>query len=248
MIDLHTHVLPGVDDGPGDRGEALELLRGMREDGVREVVATPHYLPGMYEPSPSAIDGALEEVRGAVDGLAIHPGREIRLADPEVVERILRGELAALGEAGAYVLIEFPFAGVPVSALDVLREIREEGPVPVVAHPERITEVRRGPETCERLLESGGLLQVNAGSVLGREGEATRRTARELFRRGWVSFLASDAHHPNTRSPRLTEALEVLGTEWGVSNPRRFVEDHPRAVLEGRDLPNLPTDVSSTAS
>lgn len=245
MIDLHTHVLPGVDDGPRDREEALELLRGMRQDGVEVVVATPHFLPGMYEPDRRSIDEALEGIREEVRGLRVHPGREIRLGGPEVVERILRGELAPLGEGGRYVLIEFPFAGVPVSGADSLERLRDGGFVPVVAHPERIAEVQRRPETCERLLESGGLLQVNAGSVLGREGEGTRRTARELFRRGWVSFLASDAHHPRSRSPRLTEALEVLEADWDVARPRRFVEDNPRAVLEGRDLP---TDVSSTTS
>lgn len=245
MIDLHTHVLPGVDDGPGDRAEALELLRRMREDGVRNVVATPHFLPGMYEPEQSSIAEALESVRGQVQDLKIHPGREIRLGGPDVVERILGGELAPLGTAGRYVLIEFPFAGLPVHAVDTLKRIRDGGLTPVVAHPERIAEIQRTPGTCEPLLESGVLLQVNAGSVLAREGQGTRRAARELFRRGWVSFLASDAHHPTSRAPRLTQALDVLEAEWGVPRPRRFVEDHPRAVLEGRDLP---TDVSSAPS
>lgn len=245
MIDLHTHVLPGVDDGPNDLTEAIELLEGMRDDGVREVVATPHFLPGMYEPEPSAIDDALERVRGEIQGIQLHPGREIRLAGPEVVERIRDGGLAPLGDAERYVLIEFPFAGIPVFGSDALERIHDGGLIPVVAHPERIAEVRRSPDTCERLLESGAVLQVNAGSVLGRGGEGNRRTARKLFRRGWVSFLASDAHHPETRSPRLTEALEVLESEWEIPRPRRFVADNPRAVLEGRDLP---TDVSSTPS
>lgn len=245
MIDLHAHVLPGVDDGPSNEEQARELLVRLREDGVTDVVSTPHFLPDLYEPTSSEIETALERMQSEVSEVILHPGREIRLSGPEVVGRILDGSFSTLAGSGRYSLIELPFQGIPVGALEALKRLHEGGIKPILAHPERNETLARSPDQCEEFIEAGLLLQVNAGSILGRDGPAVRDASRYLFERQWVSFVANDAHDTRRRSPCLTEALDVLESDWDVQNVKRFVEDNPRAVLEGRELSSEVSPASS---
>lgn len=237
MIDLHAHVLPGVDDGARDLAEALDMLRLAAEKGTRVVCATPHsHGPDLDVPAGKA-DAALAALAAAAReaGIAI----EVRLA----AENWYRPDLPALAREGRlrtysaggrrWALVEFPPTHVPAEAAETLFALRLEGVHPVVAHPERNPSFWARPEAAAALREQGALLQVTAGSLTGLFRKESRDCAKALFRLGAVDLLASDAHRRDRRPPGLDEARKVAAKWGGSKAPERLTEAVPDAILRG---------------
>ena len=241
MIDLHAHVLPGVDDGARDLEESLAMLRAAAADGTRVIACTPHaHGPELDVPRAKA-EAALEALRAAARAAAIPV--ELRLA----AETWYRPDLPALARAGRLetyavggvrrALVEFPPTHVPAEALETLFALRLEGVHPVIAHPERNPSFWARPELAERLKEQGALLQVTAGSLTGLFRKESRDCARELVRRGVVDLLASDCHRSDRRPPGLSEAVKVAVRWAGKAAVERWVEGVPAALLAGSEPP-----------
>ncbi len=212
MIDIHTHILPGVDDGSPDLETSLRMARLAVEDGITSVVCTPHmavehpFPPGFIGERVAQLAQALQE---AGIPLQVLPGAEIVLS-AELPRYASMGKLPTLGEGSRHLLIELPFVGTPVFAEQVFFELQLAGYTPVIAHPERSNLGLQQPKVLEQLAERGILLQVNVTSLLGREGPHVRRLALKLIRQGTATLIASDAHNAHDRVPVLSSCRRLI--------------------------------------
>lgn len=239
MIDLHTHPIPGIDDGVRDEDEALELCRIAVQEGITTLVATPHMRTDLF---PNDRDGILKGVerlrallrREAID-LQIVPGAEVYL-EPDLIDRMRAGRSLTLNDGGSYLLLELPTHHLPAGVEDLIYQLRLAGVTPIIAHPERLLPFQEDPQRFARLVELGALGQLTAGSLLGQFGSTALRISRLFLERGLVQVLASDAHNSANRAPRLREALVQAEALVGQEAALRSVRDVPRAILAGEEI------------
>jgi protein-tyrosine phosphatase len=239
VIDLHTHILPGIDDGAQTLEDALDMARAFVADGVTTIAATPHVRDD-YPTSADTMRLAVDALRKALgeEGipLTLLPGAEIAV---DRIERLDAGELSRLTLAGSgrYVLVETPYYGWPVEVAEQLLRLRMAGFIPVLAHPERNPEVQRTPSLLAPLVQGGTLVQVTAASLDGRLGARSRETAFHLAAIGSAHLVASDAHTPDIRAAGMRSAAEAIADE---ALAKWLTEEVPRALVEGRDVPSRP--------
>jgi len=239
MIDLHSHILPGLDDGAQSIDESLEMAHMAARDGTTVLVATPHQFDGIYNVPRAAI---LEGVRALqkrlneerID-LRILPGADVHV-EPDLSQRLRNGEALALADGDRYLLVEFPSDVVPRALLDVLFDLRAYGLTPIITHPERNFEVQEGPGLMREFIESGSLAQLTAGGVTGRFGERAEQCAHELLRRRLAHLVASDAHSPRHRRPGLSEARETVAELLGDGDAQEIFVHRPEKVLSGETI------------
>lgn len=241
LIDLHIHLLPAIDDGCGDLDATVALARAAVEDGVSAVAATPH-VNASYPTTPQAMLAALDAtdaaLRAAGIPLDVRPGAEIAL---DRVDELSDAELRAfsLGGSGRYVLLESPFAAWPIDIELRTGRLAQLGMRTVLAHPERCRGLQTdsGVEILRSAVDRGMLVQVNAGSLVGRFGKPSRTAAEAFMAAGLVHLLASDAHDAVNRPPRMTDVAKAVGDDelanW-------LAEAVPAAILAGADLPPRP--------
>ena len=231
MIDIHCHVLYGVDDGPQTLEEALALAQALVAEGVTQVVATPHILnPPLSEFSVAAGIGGLEkEYQKAGIELEIISGGEVHYDHslPEMRTHTING--------GRYLLLEFPHSNLPRVAGELIFSIMSAGLIPIIAHPERNASILQNPELLASLVKQGALSQLTAASLVGDFGSPTRQCARYLLKKGLVHFLATDAHGATWRAPRLRKGLREAQKLLGTDRANRLVLDNPRCVLKNLD-------------
>jgi protein-tyrosine phosphatase len=244
VIDLHAHVLPGVDDGARDLPEALEMLRIAVRAGTTILCATPHQHGPSYDVPRAEAEVAFQalEVAARTAGIDL----VLRLAAetwyrPDLPELARAGRLATYAAGGRrFALIEFPPTHAPPEAAEVFFRLRLEGVTPVIAHPERNAGLRSRPAEALALRSAGGLLQVTAGALTGEFRTEVRDCAKWLAKRGAIDLLASDAHRRDRRVPGLAEGAEVLARWAGRAAAERATQDVPAALLEGREAPGGP--------
>ena len=238
MIDLHCHILPGVDDGPQSLAEAVGMCRLAAEDGCEAMVATPHQRRGdWWNTDRERLTALAAELQAAVGpaprvllGGEVHVDSEL-LADVEREDGIL--PLAG----SRYLLIEFGIRGTPAESVHLIHELVVAGWRPIIAHPEFIPWLAPDPELVALLVARGALTQVTAMSLTGDFGRRPQNDAAALVEAGLVHFVASDSHGVHRRPPGLRRAYHTLAGRWGEETARRLVADNPRAVLEDRPLP-----------
>lgn len=239
MIDLHSHVLPGIDDGVRTIADSLQLLRAAYDDGIDRVAATPHVRDD-YPTSPNEMELLHAEVCGAAREAAIPvdvlPGGELDLRmaaelDDETLHRF------GLGGNENLLLLEFPYLGYPLDLSELVFDLQLRGFRIVLAHPERNVEVQLDPERLRPLVDNGVVVQLTAASLDGRLGGAPRTAARRLLEGRLAHLLASDAHAPDVRSTGLSAAARAAGDAALV---RWLTRDVPEALLAGLDLPDRP--------
>ena len=239
MIDLHSHILPGVDDGARTMDDARELATRAAADGVTAIAATPHVRDD-YPTSPDDMEAGVGAVRADLAGHGIDvdvlTGGEV---DVERAGHLSRDDLArfTLAGTGRYLLVEFPYAGWPLGLDQSLFNLRAAGLTPVLAHPERNRDVQARPIRLEPLVAAGTLVQVTAASVDGRIGRSARETAERLLEHGLVHVLASDAHTPDVREAGLAEAARAVG-DAGLA--RYLTEEAPAAIVAGERVEPAP--------
>jgi protein-tyrosine phosphatase len=240
VIDLHCHLLPGLDDGPATTAAAVRLAREAWEAGTRTVVATPHMLP-RYPTTPEQVRRGIAALRTELDRagipLQVLPGGEIALDFlPRLREEELRA--ATLGAGGRWLLLEMPYRGWPLRLPEILDGLAVRGFGVVLAHPERAESVQLAPDRVRDLVGRGALLQLTAASFTGEHGGLARRTAETLLRDGYAHFLASDAHGPVSRGPSLVDGLAAAARSLGIEpgDLSWMVEEGPRLVIEGRAI------------
>ena len=235
MTDLHCHVLPGLDDGAGDFAEALDMCRVAVEDGITEIVATPHTEDGLYRNCGTKICEAVRLFQEALVQeripLAVYPGAEVHIHE-NLIDHIRQGQVLTLGNNRKYILLELPSTLLPLYTDHVIRRLLEEGITPLIAHPERNEQVRRNQERLQAWVALGACVQLNAGSLLGFWGKQIRQCATFLLRSGYVHVIASDGHDAQNRPPVLSKAYREV--EKAVSpDAREVLEANAKAVLAG---------------
>lgn len=238
MIDLHCHVLAGIDDGPETIEGSLALARASAAAGVRTIVATPH-VSARYPNQPETILALVDELSGLLAQedveIAILPGAEIAMTavaeiDDSQLERMRLG-------AGEWILLEPPFASVAPGLEMIVEDLKRRGNRIVLAHPERCPAIHRDPRMLRSLVAGGVLTSITAGSLVGRFGSTVRRFALQLVEDELVHNVASDAHDLEGRAPGIRVELEQAGlsglTEW-------LTEEVPAAILHGGPIPARP--------
>lgn len=243
MIDLHCHLLPNVDDGPETVREAIALARMAVADGITVSVLTPHIHPVRYVNTRSSLQRTFEDFRQILklEGipLAVRLGGEMRLS-PESLELILEEEVPFLGTVDGYriVLLEFPHPIIPVGSAAFVRKLLDMKIRPLIAHPERNKMIMHNPEKIRPFVDMGCWLQITAGSIVGRFGDAPRKTALNLLENEWVWVIASDAHNPDNRPANLSEGRDAIARLFGASLAQRMALDRPARIIglspEGR--------------
>ncbi|OGP61090.1 MAG: hypothetical protein A2162_11920 [Deltaproteobacteria bacterium RBG_13_52_11b] len=261
MIDLHSHILHGLDDGARSLEESLRMCEIGYRDGIRIIVATPHTLNGVYQNNRSTIlakvkelNTALEESRFPMDkrqnemaprstsavyssnteiALTILPGADVHL-NSETLPQLDQGKVTTLGDGGKSLLIEFPSQRIPYGAEQILLQLIEKGIIPVITHPERNMDLLQRPQRYQGMIMMGCLGQVTAGSLTGGFGPEARQFSEQLLKHRLLHVIASDAHSADGRSPVLTSAVEAAGKIIGKEEAWRMVTEYPQAILEGQ--------------
>jgi len=246
VIDLHAHVLPGVDDGAETLEQAVEMCRIAAADGCTHLVATPHRRRDQWPDTPRpALEEILARVQhacGPVPRLLL--GGEVRV-DSELAAELDAGADSILPLAGSRsVLLELEPRGLGPDPRAVVEDLAARGLRAVLAHPELTPALRDDLELLEELVAAGALLQVTAASVTGEFGRAPRARVAELFDAGLVHLVASDSHRPDWRPPGLSRARAVVARQWGESVAEAVTRLHPQAILDNRavagSLPRIP--------
>lgn len=245
MIDLHSHILPAIDDGARNIGESLGIARAAAHDGTTVIAATPH-VRFDYPTTPEEISSGVETVNALLSRervpVRVVPGAEIAL---DRLRELTLDELAAYGLGGnpRAVLVEFPYRGWPEELLDQIARLRGGGFTVVLAHPERNDVVQRDVARIDLAVASGALIQVTAGSLVGEAGRKSRRTAEAFLARGLCHLLASDVHGSGVRRTLLGAARGQVGDDRLA---RWLTEEVPGAILAGGELPQRPSETQSS--
>jgi len=232
FVDIHSHVLYGLDDGAKTLDESVEMLRVAEESGTAHIVATPH-ANSRFKFRPDVIAARVAELQ-PLTRVTIHRGCDFHLQIDNIQSALAHPEKYTV-DGGPYLLVEFPdviFAGSD----EILSQLLDAGMLPIVTHPERNSTLQRKLDDLARWIEMGCYVQVTAGSILGGFGRAARSSSFEMLDRRLVHFIASDTHDPAHRSPRLDEAFAVLAERYGDESARALFVENPAAVLTGDQL------------
>lgn len=217
MIDIHSHILPGIDDGAQTEADSLAMARAAVEDGIHTIIATPHHKNGAFENikeniiTYTTILNELFESEGIP--LTLLPGQETRI-NGDMIEDIQKDELLTLNHT-KYLFVEFPSATVPAYASQMLFDIQVAGYIPIIVHPERNQELIERPEKLYDFVRKGALTQVTAGSVIGKFGKNIEKFSHELINNNLTHFIASDAHNTTTRQFWMQEAFAAVDHTHG---------------------------------
>ena len=241
MVDIHCHVLPGVDDGAKSIQESLEILRRSAASGVGTVVATPHLLKGVYEVNYFE----RKEMTAELQQLANESGIDIQVKvgvecylSPEILKDIDKLDELTINNNGKYILVELPMQIVPSYAEEVLFNLSVRGIVPILAHPERNMMICRKPGILSDFIEKGVIVQLNAGSILGVFGRRIRKMAQILLTQRLVHVVASDMH--SARSSTLDQALPMVEKLLGSERASRMFIDAPGHIVAGEAFEKEP--------
>lgn len=235
-VDIHCHLLPGVDDGVKDWEESLACLQQARREKVSRILVTPHIFPERYPNSPGALRAAFGEWREKASALGfdLSLGSEVFFG-PKVVEDHAAGRFLTLA-GGPYLLVELPLLTCPPGVAQAFFELQLRGVLPVLAHPERYAYVADNPRRLADLAGAQVPFQLTTHSVAGLFGKRIQATAFDLMERGWVHILASDAHSPTSRAPLFREAIRLVANRYGKEAARRLTVENPTRVIAGEPL------------
>lgn len=239
MIDLHCHLLPGVDDGARDLSSALDLARASVANGIEQAVLTPHVLAGRWDNSVSSLTAIFCDYRQSLIEhqipLEVYLGGEVHLL-PDAFNLLDVNDLPFVGGWRGYrvLLLELPDSHIPVGAMKAVEMFLRRGVLPMIAHPERNKDVMRNHKRLEPFLKAGCLVQLTAASVTGDFGEPAHKASLKLLDAGWATVVATDAHNLAHRPPMMAKARAALDELYGPEAGEVLTDANPRVILEGR--------------
>lgn len=233
MIDLHSHILPGIDDGAGDLATSLTMARAFVDQGVTHVACTPHILPGLYHNTGPGIRDAVQRLQRNIDdagiALTLTTGADNHVT-PDFVGGLQRGHLLTLADS-RYVLVEPPHHVAPPQLDVMFFNLLIAGYVPILTHPERLTWIEQKYALMQQLASRGIWMQITTGSLSGRFGRRARFWAERMLDEGLVHILATDAHNVDRRPPDLADGKRLAAARVGSVEAEHLVRTRPRAVL-----------------
>lgn len=240
MIDLHCHILPGLDDGPATFEESLEMCRGAAADGVRAIVATPHFKPGTYECTGKAVHAAVTQLNDALarEGLRVRVCAGAEVAVFPEMQAYLKPQWHLTINNGRYFLAEFPPLSVPARWDAFLLSFLAAGLRPIIAHPERNAWFMDHREALSNAVQKGLLVQITAASITGGFGQEVQAFCAYLLSRNLVHAIASDGHSADLRPALLAEAAGIAADLIGKERAAALTKTVPQAIVENRPLPS----------
>lgn len=233
-FDIHCHILPGVDDGAGDIVETEKMLREAYKEGIRNIIATPHFHPRRGHAPVEEILESADRVQKLIEekfsGMELYQGQEIYYGH-DVLDKLKNKELLPM-EDSQYVLVEFSPGDEVRRITDGLNSLLIKGYIPILAHVERYGFLDADMETIEELVEAGVYLQINSGSLLGELGGEKKRFVKKLLKEDLVTFIASDAHDSERRKPRFQKCAEYISKKFGDRMVQRIFYENPQKIIE----------------
>jgi protein-tyrosine phosphatase len=247
MVDIHCHLLPGLDDGPESMEDSVQMAEMALADGITHIIATPH--------SNNEFSFDLErnkricgELAGRLDGrLQLATGCDFHLSYENLEAAGQSPQQFALNQKN-YLLVEFADFALPPFLDEALRRLQQMGLRLIITHPERNPLVRAAPQRLLGWIESGCCVQITAQSLAGRFGPVAERTSFEYLERNWVHFVATDAHSPRSRPPHLRKAYDLVASRYGPETARALFHDNPMAAWNGEPLPCISEPASVPAA
>jgi protein-tyrosine phosphatase len=242
MIDLHSHILPGVDDGASDLDVALKMARMAVEDGIQVMACTPHFMPGMYDNTATDIRNRVSQFQSILNNegiplqLVVGCDGHIR---PDFLTKLRSDEILRLNDS-RYVLFEPPHNIVPQRLEDLMFNILVAGYVPILTHPERLKWIEQSFDLVEKLFQQGVWMQITAGSLTGRFGSRPLYWSQKMLAEGMIHILATDAHNLKSRPPVLSAAYELAVKEVGLDEARNLVLGRPVIILDDEPPSHAP--------
>lgn len=239
MIDIHSHLLPGIDDGSENLSVSLDMARDAVADGVTHALMTPHHMNGRYVNHAADVVQLTadfqKEITAAGIPLTVFPSQEVRI-NGDLLNALENGDLLTTDEGGRYMLIEFPSHDVPAFTNQVLFQLQQAGITPIIVHPERNTRLMENPGLLYDMVVTGGAFaQVTASSYVGTFGKAVQTFAEDIVNHGLAHVFASDAHHIPGRSYEMAAAFAKLEKEVDRSRAAYF-EQNAKALVNGDNL------------
>jgi protein-tyrosine phosphatase len=242
VIDLHCHILPGIDDGAADLSVSLAMAKASVEQGVTVIACTPHILPGLYHNSGPAIREATQQLQAILDQkgipLRLATGADVHMA-PDFIAGLRSGRLLSIADS-RYVLVEPPHHSVPPQLEDFFFNLVVAGYVPILTHPERLSWVPSRYETIKKLVQAGVWMQITAGSFAGAFGRNALYWAQRMLDEGCVHLIATDAHDAERRPPNLAAGCEFVAKRVGFEEAQRLVLTRPMGILKDQTPSSLP--------
>lgn len=238
MIDIHSHILPSIDDGSRDMDMSIDMAKLYIGNGFKKIVATPHYIEGLENSSRSNNRIKLKELQANLReegiGLEVYMGHEVMIS-LDLIKKLKDGFISSLN-GSKYVLIELPMYDIPLYTENVFYNLQLMGYVPILAHPERNLKIIEDPNILLRYVRSGVLAQLNLPSLEEKYGRDVKNTAKILLRHNLIHFVSSDAHSSSRRSPEVSDAIKILKTLVGEGQFRKLTSINASLVLEGKSI------------
>jgi protein-tyrosine phosphatase len=234
MVDIHSHIIPGIDDGSKNMEMTLEMLKNAEKEGTKEIVATPHYLLEYGEATIKEVKNHVKEINVILGNekidVKIYSGQEIYFTE-KIIEDYIEGNIGTINDS-RYMLIELPMDKFDENTFDILYELQVRDVVPIIAHPERYKPFIGKPSLINEFINQGYLFQVNGGSIEGKFGETIRKTADLFLKNHIYNFIGSDAHNIKSRNTGLKEAISLLNEDMN----RDIFEDSSKKVLKNEKI------------
>jgi protein-tyrosine phosphatase len=236
MIDIHSHILHGVDDGPENLQQSLALLEQAVKEGITDIISTSHVLHPTYDASAQAVVEQVASLQTILNEqkipLTIHTGHEIRISE-EMPELFAQGKLLPLANS-KYILVELPSNIVPTYTKPLLFQLQEQGYIPIIAHPERNKAIAENPRRLRDLIDNGALAQITAGSVAGHFGKQVQKISMNLIESNLIHTYGSDVHHLQNRPFLYEEGLSYLEKHKLADTVEVLLENNARILTDER--------------
>lgn len=235
MIDFHSHILPGIDDGSRNLEQSIAMVNEAKKAGFTKIISTSHYMENYYECNERERRQLLKKVQENVQGIELILGNEIYITN-NIIELLQNGQASSINGT-KYVLFEFPLITTrPMNDKEVIYRLVENGYIPIIAHPERYPFIQENPDYLFELEEMGALFQANYGSIIGMYGLKAKKTLKILLKNNLISFLGSDVHRPEqvyNKMPKIIKKLKKI-----ISNEEfeEFTEINPEKVLKNENI------------
>ncbi|MFZ3591234.1 tyrosine-protein phosphatase [Bacillus sp. DJP31] len=238
MIDIHCHILPGMDDGPKEKQGFLEMANAAVQDGISHVFATPHHRNGIYENVKQQILEGVGKANQLLQQekipLILLAGQELKI-HRDIFWSIEKEEVLTLDNQGNYLLIELLSGKVPSYTLEIVYEILIKGITPIIVHPERNKMFQEDPSLLYELVKMGALTQITAGSILGRFGKNSKSLSEKLIEHRIAHFIATDAHNISSRGFALTKAYDQITSKFGIATTY-YLKENSHFLMMGDSL------------
>lgn len=231
-IDIHSHILYGIDDGSKSLEESIEIINQAIEVGFTEIVLTPHYIEeSKYQTNNKEKESILETLKS---NIKLYLGNEV-FVNNNLEELLKKQEISTINKS-KYLLIEFPMNQKPKDINNILYELRIKGIIPIIAHPERYDYVEKNPSIVKEWIEEGAILQSNYGSIIGIYGSGPQKTIKKLLKKKLIDVLASDVHYPNNKIYQNMETIEKKLKRITKENYEKLVYTNPKLIIENKEI------------